>query len=155
MIYRWLQTLRDYQRWKHPSVQHVLSGGLAMKTCQQELNPVFLAAYNPKTGVSREAQTAIHEGSQYLWNKHFTRPDVSILKTGKDMGPEKGLPGAVLCLGEPQDRTCHASILSCAYAAAGLVHLHYLLTCYISCLLARSIASSFSITRLRLTSIRG
>lgn len=60
-------------------------------------------------GVSRKAQTALYEGAQYLWDKECLMQNVSILwRTKYDGDSMEGLSGAVLCLGKPEDKTCHA-----------------------------------------------
>lgn len=80
--------------------------------------PAFMAACSPETGnprrqlckvVSREAQKAIHEGSQYIWNKQHSNQTVSILwRTRDEEETATGFTGSILCLGKPDDGKCLA-----------------------------------------------
>ena len=80
--------------------------------------PAFMTACSPGTGnpgrklckaVSREAQKAIHEGSQYLWNKQHSNQAVSILwRTRDDEETATGFSGSILCPGKPDDGKCLA-----------------------------------------------
>jgi hypothetical protein len=80
--------------------------------------PVFVTGLNIPTGntivrsgsgISREAQAALTEGSQYLWDREVLSQNVSILwRTENDEDPLGGLSGSALCLGQLQDKTCLA-----------------------------------------------
>ncbi|OQE18103.1 hypothetical protein PENFLA_c022G08050 [Penicillium flavigenum] len=60
-------------------------------------------------GVSRRAQQALAEDSEYLWDKETLSQSVSILwRTEYDGEALTGLSGAALCLGQISDRTCLA-----------------------------------------------
>jgi hypothetical protein len=81
-------------------------------------NPLFVTGLNVPTGntimrsgtgISREAQVALAEGSQYLWDREVLSQNVSILwRTKEDADPLGGLSGSALCLGQLQDKTCLA-----------------------------------------------
>ncbi|KAL1969233.1 hypothetical protein VTN77DRAFT_487 [Rasamsonia byssochlamydoides] len=60
-------------------------------------------------GVSRNAQKAIAEGAEYLWDKTSCSQSASILwRTTYDGDSLQGLSGATLCLGRLSDQTCRA-----------------------------------------------
>ncbi|CAG8903156.1 unnamed protein product [Penicillium egyptiacum] len=81
-------------------------------------NPVFVTGFNVSTGneirrigtgISKRAQQAIVEGSQYLWDKELLSQSVSILwRTQNDQDSLQGLSGTSLCLGLISDKTCLA-----------------------------------------------
>lgn len=81
-------------------------------------SPIFVTSLNLHTGnpnarygsaVSQRAQCALAEGSEYLWERSSASQSVSFLwRTVYDGDHLKGYSGSVLCLGQPQDRTCSA-----------------------------------------------
>ncbi|KAJ5476939.1 hypothetical protein N7539_007083 [Penicillium diatomitis] len=80
--------------------------------------PAFVTGFNINTGnlkkfectgISRQAQVAISEGSQYCWDRTVTSQSVSLLwRTGHDWDSVTGLSGSALCLGNLADNTCLA-----------------------------------------------
>lgn len=81
-------------------------------------SPIFVTSLNLHTGnantrygsaVSWRAQCALAEGLEYLWERSSASQSVSFLwRTAYDGDWLEGYSGSVLCLGQPQDRTCSA-----------------------------------------------